>query len=318
MEMDQLRSCYKSYMRLYPDRPDVLTLGRWYWCLPGAQTVPYKHAFASSQWDPKGYDLDVHVGEVARVPGWVSGATDPRNVGRRFCGTAEAWLGGIPYADRPGLELGTDGLPICCHYPQVEALELAFEIAAYGRQGDSALELSWELEWFESPQVHSLELAFELEWDDRRKSLELAWELEWFQSITVYSLELAWELEWTPGTITVTCGSCTEAASAWTLTISGLTGGSVALNGTWRLAYRGSCAWASAADYATTTGPVWIVRFLAGSWRVQGQDHPGGVLHIGLYVPTSDPWNCTDPNTVPVSIRTPGEGWPDDITVDPA
>ncbi len=112
--MDYLRSCYKSSMRLYPDRPDVLTPGRWYFCPPGALVVNRLIAAASSRWDFYGAPAVTGVGEVTPVGEWVNGRCPPQFQGRHYCGTADAWLHGIPYADRPGLDLDGDNVPLCC------------------------------------------------------------------------------------------------------------------------------------------------------------------------------------------------------------
>jgi len=55
------------------------------------------------------------LGEVTPVGDWQRGTTPHQFQGRHFCGDADAWLNGIPFADRPGLELGADSVPLCCH-----------------------------------------------------------------------------------------------------------------------------------------------------------------------------------------------------------
>jgi len=111
--MDFIRSCYASSMRLYPDRPDVLTAGSWHFCAPGAIPVPYCHAFTSSVWD---YDQTqvAQLGEQKPRGAWSRGNQLPQFQGRHFCGSIDAWRNGIPYADRPGLALDAQGVPLCC------------------------------------------------------------------------------------------------------------------------------------------------------------------------------------------------------------
>jgi len=111
--MDYVRSCYRSSMRLYPDRPDVLVPGRWRRCRPGASAIPFLHSFGSQVWDYT-RDFDVSLGEVRGLGAWVNGAGLPQFQGQHFCGGADAWLHGIPYADRPGLDLDDAGVPLCC------------------------------------------------------------------------------------------------------------------------------------------------------------------------------------------------------------
>jgi hypothetical protein len=115
--MDYLRSCYKASMRLYSDRPDVLTPGEWHFCQEGAKLAQMPHAFGSQIWTPKGMVIDPSIGEVLGQGPWVNGEPNSRYVGQHFCGSADVWLHGIPYADRPGLVLEPDGTPACCHAP---------------------------------------------------------------------------------------------------------------------------------------------------------------------------------------------------------
>lgn len=110
--MDTLRISYRSQMRLYADRPDILTWGRWYRCPPGAIAAPAS-AFYSAQWN-KGYPQDSPLGEVYRErPPYSKRPADPRLTGRHYCGTT-AWTQGIAYADRPGLATDITGMPLCC------------------------------------------------------------------------------------------------------------------------------------------------------------------------------------------------------------
>jgi len=115
--MDYLRSCYKSSMRLYSDRPDVLVKGQWFFCQPGAKLAQMPHVFASQVWTPKGMAIDPALGEVLGRGQWVDGKPNSRYVGQHFCGAPQVWLEGIPFADRPGLALEPDGTPVCCHAP---------------------------------------------------------------------------------------------------------------------------------------------------------------------------------------------------------
>jgi hypothetical protein len=111
--MDYLRSCYYSYMRLYPDRPDVLTYGRWRRCPPGAIDTPTSVFFARRN------DLDDTadrpLGEVyQRSYRYSRGESDPRLNGQHYCGSPSVWLSGILYDSRPGLVLDASGVPLCC------------------------------------------------------------------------------------------------------------------------------------------------------------------------------------------------------------
>lgn len=116
--MDYLRSCYRSSMRLYPDRPDILTAGRWYFCPDGAKDIPYNHRFASSVWDPGGFDPPTDLGEVLPRGPWTNGVAPSWATGQHFCGARDVWERGLPYADRPGLLLDAQGRPQCCAAPR--------------------------------------------------------------------------------------------------------------------------------------------------------------------------------------------------------
>jgi hypothetical protein len=115
--MDLLRSCYGSQMRMYADRPDVLVDGQWYWCPVGAKPLPFFHTYGSRIWDPKGFDVPDHVGEIARTIPWTSGASNPRLKGDHFCGSAEVWQDGPLYSERGNLPVDSQGIPLCCGLP---------------------------------------------------------------------------------------------------------------------------------------------------------------------------------------------------------
>jgi len=112
--MDCLRSCYKSQMALYRDRPDVLTDGAWHFCPPGAKPVPYLHAFGSSNWDPDGR-FDPPVGELGTGSHpWSNGNRNPRLLGQNVCGTQEQWEKGSLFASKGTPPVAVDGVPLCC------------------------------------------------------------------------------------------------------------------------------------------------------------------------------------------------------------
>jgi hypothetical protein len=102
-------------MRLYSDRPDILTWGAWHWSPPGAITVPPTVFFARR--NALQDEEDRPLGEVyaASYP-YTKGRPEPRLTGQHYCGTS-AWTEGIPYASRPGLALDASGVPLCCSAP---------------------------------------------------------------------------------------------------------------------------------------------------------------------------------------------------------
>lgn len=113
--MDYLSHVYKSKMRLYRDRPDVLTAGRWYWCPEGAKAIPFMDRFVSMKWDSDGIALDPNqLGEVEVIPGYTSGVANARLTGQRFCGARDIWENGALYAQRGTPATDVDGVPFCC------------------------------------------------------------------------------------------------------------------------------------------------------------------------------------------------------------
>lgn len=115
--MDLLHTCYQSYMRLYPDDPDRLTLGRWVWCPEGAEYLPFDHAFQSSKWDPDSWRVDPDIGEVRGLVGYSSGKITPRFTGRNFCGAVILYQEGSPLDLMGTPAVDADGVPVCCDAP---------------------------------------------------------------------------------------------------------------------------------------------------------------------------------------------------------
>lgn len=113
--MEVLENVYRSRMRLFRDRPDILTEGRWYWCPPGAIALPFLHAFGGHNWDYDGFDYtDTTIGEVDRIPGYANGIPNPRYTGQRWCGSQEVWARGALFAARGTPAADADGVPFCC------------------------------------------------------------------------------------------------------------------------------------------------------------------------------------------------------------
>ena len=101
-------------MRLYRDRPDILTRGRWHWCPPGAKPIPYFHVFGSFNQDTYREILDPPIGEVPRKMGRSRGNSSPRFTGQNWCGSEELWTKGSLYAQRGTPAVDNEGIPVCC------------------------------------------------------------------------------------------------------------------------------------------------------------------------------------------------------------
>lgn len=113
--MDHLTACYKSRMRLFRDRPDVLVAGRWCWCPPDAVPIPYFHRFGSMHFDYDGFELGAdQVGEVEVIPGYTSGVANARYTGQRWCGAKDVWTDGADFDAQGTPTADPDGVPICC------------------------------------------------------------------------------------------------------------------------------------------------------------------------------------------------------------
>lgn len=115
--MDMLRTCYTSYMRLYPDDPDRLTLGRWAWCPEGAIDLPFEHSFLSSRFDPFSWRVDPDIGEVGGIQGYSSGKITPRYTGRHWCGGVILYQEGSPLSLEGTPPVDEEGVPLCCDAP---------------------------------------------------------------------------------------------------------------------------------------------------------------------------------------------------------
>lgn len=112
--MDCLRSCYQSYMRLYPEDPDRLTLGRWRWCPEGALALPFGHAFGSCTGDPDQWGSEYPLGEVRGIVGPSKGTSSIRFTGQRYCGPREYWQQGSPLDALGTPAVDAEGVPFCC------------------------------------------------------------------------------------------------------------------------------------------------------------------------------------------------------------
>jgi hypothetical protein len=112
--MDLVRSCYASDMAPYPDRPDVTIAGQWHFCPPGARVLPFPTSFCSAEWDADGTPA-IGLGEQPPRGAYTKGPLVPAFQGRHFCGRANTWLNGIPFAEAsPGLPIDGQGIPLCC------------------------------------------------------------------------------------------------------------------------------------------------------------------------------------------------------------
>lgn len=118
--MDWIREEYRSYMRPFRDRPDILVPGFWRFCKPGAKAIPYMHCFASQTHDPDFFELGEEVGELRGKHGHPKTKANPRLTGKRFCGSQDVWENGALYAQQGTPETDEEGVPFCCQMGEPE------------------------------------------------------------------------------------------------------------------------------------------------------------------------------------------------------
>jgi len=91
-----------------PHNPDTVVRGRWYFLPDGSPSLPYPHAFASSNWKRgKGF-IQPEIGEVlsGNRP-WRNGADFDSQEGRPFIGTREVFANGGPIERGPCMEFSS-------------------------------------------------------------------------------------------------------------------------------------------------------------------------------------------------------------------
>jgi hypothetical protein len=115
MVMDWVRRGYRTKMRLWADKPDLVEV-RWFRAPKGAKFFPGPHAFTSRQLYPIEYkDDEFPVGEVPGKTAYDDGQNVSGYVGTNFCGRVEAFLlGGVTGVDQ-GIPTGPGGAAACCN-----------------------------------------------------------------------------------------------------------------------------------------------------------------------------------------------------------
>lgn len=110
-----LRFAYTRPMRLWADRPDILTPVRWYRAAKGAKQLPFPTAFGSRIWDRKD-DPPAGVGEVTDSPLQWQGGRDVLGYKGQGppCGAAAAWLGLTVLGVNPAFDTDGRGGSTCC------------------------------------------------------------------------------------------------------------------------------------------------------------------------------------------------------------
>jgi hypothetical protein len=109
-----LRSCYVGSWRLYKDRPDVLTKGRYYFSPPDTPHYPNFHLLGSQTWLDRQHDPSVPLGEVLERTQWYDGAGPVTVVPSVRVGSKDCIADGEEYKNRIALPMTTDGVPSTC------------------------------------------------------------------------------------------------------------------------------------------------------------------------------------------------------------
>jgi len=113
--MDVLRSCYTTWMRFDPARPDLLIPVEWYFTQPGAKVFPEYHRFASTNYEDRLSPQDDSLGEVDGLPRqYRLGFAPPVATGQKYCGTKEQFQKGVDLTKGPKTRLDQFGMPTCC------------------------------------------------------------------------------------------------------------------------------------------------------------------------------------------------------------
>lgn len=115
MAVDVLRSCYRSRMRIDPNRPDLTVEMEWFFCPPGAKIFDGPTAFSSRNYTEAREDPDLSLGEVEVTKRWVRGDCPPLVTGQFFCGDPVHAAAGCDLVNGPIVPLDPyDGVLLCC------------------------------------------------------------------------------------------------------------------------------------------------------------------------------------------------------------
>jgi hypothetical protein len=147
MILDMIRRPYRSKMRLWADKPDLVS-GRWFFADAGARTFPGFHFMGARVWARDRAPFYVPLGptqpgEIGFGGGpWTNGVNTAGYLGTNFCGRAAAFLtGGVTGTDPP---IVTDafGSNPCCR----RALPGAGGVVLGGKSAVTVPPLTWPLE----------------------------------------------------------------------------------------------------------------------------------------------------------------------------
>lgn len=113
--MDLITWPYRSQMAIYQDRPDYLVWGKWRFCQPGAECVPFLHPWTSSFLHPDDPLPDGWPEEKRR---WLRDGlnADPDtspSPGLSRCGGERDWQVSL-WSERGTLAVDAVGVPFCC------------------------------------------------------------------------------------------------------------------------------------------------------------------------------------------------------------
>lgn len=273
--MDYIRSCYKSNMRLYSDRPDVLTPGRWYFSPEGAKVIPFQHKFGSSSWLPNGRDDSVPLGEVGARGAWTNGRCPPQFDGTHFCGQQSAWQNGILYADRPGLPADPFGFPLCCKSASAGGGFLAFngQVAEPPAVNYFSGAVAYDATWIRPGDQAGLAFDGQYTPPDDYADGKLAFNGIYVRSLQYYKGGLAFNGKWkSGGTVTTTC--CASNPTPVELTVIFNSAGCTTIDGrSFDLVYNAiTSRWESATfSVGVMTAQVWF-RCTGTVWSLNIQE----------------------------------------------
>lgn len=113
--VDMLRHPVRVQTNFFNDRYQPVPI-TWFKCQPGAEMMPFPHAFGSRNWEDIYWQFSP-VGENgylrARNPGSTTTPITATGQGH-FCGTEEQWQQGFPFDTFSAVPYNSEDIPTCC------------------------------------------------------------------------------------------------------------------------------------------------------------------------------------------------------------
>lgn len=113
--VDMLHHPVRTHINFFTDTYHTIPI-TWYPCQPGAEMMPFAHAFGSTNWENIYWQF---------APAGENGYLRKRNPGAQtvkisapgtghFCGTEDQWVNGFPFNTFSGITYNAEHIPDCC------------------------------------------------------------------------------------------------------------------------------------------------------------------------------------------------------------